>query len=207
MYCDGVSTPGSALNDRILAMHCAATTAWVQMLSRHTGAANVTWRSVATVLSTHTRQRHTHSHALSELSSLLLANEDLEKKLARIRETSAQQERSRRGEEEEKELEKQQLLVQFKAEEDKRLQEAAQRKEEQEKCIRQLEHKAARKRSASEEEARRRKAEEEKLELKKQKLEETIVVPLSVLNLGASNGSAFTTPRSTPPKHPDRRNN
>ena len=169
---------------------------------------------------------------LSEISAVLRARQDIEAKLARAKETSVEQRRRSKAEEDKFEREKQELsyemetkLAEFKAEEERRvlkLEEEAARikaeseaeirrmKEQEERRRQELEEKAARIKEAAAEEARRTRVEEEKIELERQKLEESIArvkvtVPFSsVLNATASNPpSAFASPRSLPPTYTD----
>ena len=177
----------------------------------------------------HARQAKTETHVLSEISSVLKAQEDLEHKLALVRESSVEQTRRRTATEDEIESKKRMVSAEFKAEEEKRSREveekAAQlanqaaeikaaaelegrlRKTEEEQRMRQLEEEQARIKVVLEEEARRWKADEDELIFEKQTLEETlarvkVVVPFSsVLNSTAS--SSLTSPRSLPPIHPD----
>ena len=164
---------------------------------------------------------------LSEISAVLRARQDIEAKLARAKETSVEQRRRSKAEEDKFEREKQELsyemerkLAEFKAEEERRvlkLEEEAARikavseaeitrmKEQEERRRQELEEKAARIKAAAEEEARRTRLEEEKIELERQKLEESIArvkvtVPFrSVLNATASiPSSTFASPRSLP---------
>ena len=152
---------------------------------------------------THARQGKTKAHVLSEISSVLKAQEDLEHKLALVRETSMEQTRRRTAEEEEIEREKQMVSAEFKAEEEKRMREvencrreleakvaqlakeaalmnaAAEeegrlRKTEEEHRMRELEAEQERIKALSEEEARRWKADEDELIFEKQHLEETL---------------------------------
>jgi len=118
--------------------------------------------------------RHTRSHELSNLA-VLHAQQDLEDKLSRVRETSLEQTRRSKAQEEEIERQKQKLFSQIKAEEEKRLlelmKEAATFRSKEEQHLRKLDEEAAQIKAAAEKEARRIKAEEEELIVQKQRLE------------------------------------
>ena len=177
----------------------------------------------------HARQAKTETHVLSEISSVLKAQEDLEHKLALVRESSVEQTRRRTATEDEIESKKRMVSAEFKAEEEKRSREveekAAQlakqaaeikaaaelegrlRKTEEEQRMRQLEEEQARIKVVLEEEAQRWKADEDELILEKQTLEETlarvkVVVPFSSV-LYNSASSSLASPRSLQPTHPD----
>ena len=101
----------------------------------------------------HARQGKTKAHVLSEISSVLKAQEDLEHKLALVRETTMEQTRRRTAEEEEIEREKQMVSAQFKAEEEKRMREVEERERELEEKAAQLAKEAALMKAAAEEKA------------------------------------------------------
>ena len=137
--------------------------------------------------------RHTRSHVLSELA-VLRAQQDLQEKLSRVRETSLEQRRRSKAQEEKIEREKQELSSQIKAEE-KRLfelmKEAAAFRSKEERRLRELDEEAGQIKAAAEEEARRIHAEEDELVVQKQRLEDELSgMPFhSVLNTTTGSGS------------------
>jgi len=150
----------------------------------------------------HARQSRTCTHVLSEISLLLKEQENLEEKLARVRETSLEQRNRIKAEEDKCEREKQELshaaemkLAQVKAEEAER--------------VRELEEATAQIKAAAEEEAQRRQQEEDELVREKQKLETALanvklVLPFgSVLSTPCSNVTGFILPMSPPPTRPN----
>ena len=170
-------------------------------------------------------------HELSEISILLRAQEDLEDKLAQVRETTLELTLRTTAEEEEIEREKQILAARFKAEEEERQRkveeeavqlakevarikaaaevETRRRRAEEGKSMLKLEEKQARIKAASEEEARRRKIAEGKLILEKQKLEDAlgkvkVVVPLASprSNLAPETTSPRSATREAPAIRP-----
>ena len=126
---------------------------------------------------THARQGKTKAHVLSEISSVLKAQEDLEHKLALVRETSMEQTRRRTAEEEKIEREKQMVEsghVQFLT---RQLEQAEQAKKGVEAKLKEAEHKRTKREEEMAEEVKRT---EKALNEERAAMERAIDIPTMV---------------------------